>query len=212
MGGALGLGEGGAVGAIDGGEERVLAVRIEPAFADGFAGEAHGVGRLVAGYAGAAVGAEGYEEGMAAGAERTVGVGDAEQAGGVVVFAIPGEEFLLIGLPPGVAGAVGVLGEGGGGGQEQDEEAAHDDLRSGAAVRRRGRVWKRKIRVAWWVYFLADGSQPGSEADWRIQAVSWASSSASFSWMSSQRASLERGVWPGGTGFRAMPLKNVTLT
>ncbi len=102
MGGALGLGERGAVGAIDGGEEGVFAVGVEPAFANGFAGEAHGVGRLMAGDAGAAVGAEGYEEWVAAGAEGAVGIGDAEETGRVVVFAIPGEELLLVGLPPGV--------------------------------------------------------------------------------------------------------------
>jgi hypothetical protein len=68
---------------------------------------------LVAGDAGAAIGADGFEEGMSAGAKGTIGEGHAEKTGRVFVVTIPGKKFVLVWLPPEMAGVIRItLGQG----------------------------------------------------------------------------------------------------
>ena len=80
--GGIAGGAGGAVRAVDGGEQRVFAMRESEAGADILNAEAHGVAGLVAGAAGAAVGAEALEEG-AVFADWAVGVVGGNDAGGI---------------------------------------------------------------------------------------------------------------------------------
>ena len=80
--GGIAGGAGGAVRAVDGGEERIFAARDGEAGTDVLNAEAHGVAGLVAGAAGAAVGAEALEEG-AVFADRAVGVVGGNDAGGI---------------------------------------------------------------------------------------------------------------------------------
>ena len=72
----------GAVRAVDRGEQRIFAAREGEAGADVLNAEAHGVAGLVAGAAGAAVGAEALEEG-AVFADRAVGIVGGDDAGGI---------------------------------------------------------------------------------------------------------------------------------
>jgi hypothetical protein len=80
--GGIAGGAGGAIRAVDGGEQRVFAVREGEAGADVLNAEAHGIAGLVAGAAGAAVGAEALEEG-AIFADRAIGVVSGDDASGI---------------------------------------------------------------------------------------------------------------------------------
>lgn len=80
--GGIAGGPGGAIRSVDGGEERILAVGEGEAGADVLNAEAHGIAGLVAGAAGAAVGAEALEEG-AVFADRAGGVVGGNDAGGI---------------------------------------------------------------------------------------------------------------------------------
>jgi hypothetical protein len=73
---------GGAIRAVNRGEQRILAARLDKTGADILNAEAHGVAGLVAGAAGAAVSAEALEEG-AVFADGAVGVVGGDDAGGI---------------------------------------------------------------------------------------------------------------------------------
>ncbi len=100
MRGALALREVGTVGAIGGGEQRVLAAGLLPPRLGRGGREAHGVGRLVAGDAGPAIGAQGLEERMAPGRHRPVREQQPQVAGGIVVVELGGEHPPFARRPP----------------------------------------------------------------------------------------------------------------
>jgi len=80
--GGIAGGAGGAVRAVDRSEKWIFAARESEAGADVLNAESHGVAGLVAGAAGAAVGAEALEEG-AVFADRAVGVVGGDDSGGI---------------------------------------------------------------------------------------------------------------------------------